>query len=60
MRKESKTGSFLIFKLISQFILNALFCIQNQMCKLFYPGIVHSVFWCRYTDGISRFSVKPF
>ena len=48
---------FLIFlslesDLISQFILNALFGIQNQMGKLFYPGIVHSVFRCRYADGI--------
>ena len=29
MRKESKTGSFLIFKLISQLILNQLFGIQD-------------------------------
>ena len=29
MRKDSKTGSFLIFKLISQFILNPLFGIQD-------------------------------
>ena len=29
MRKESKTGSFLIFKLISQFILNPLFGIHD-------------------------------
>ena len=29
MRKEAKTGAFLIFKLISQFILNPLFGIQD-------------------------------
>lgn len=46
--------------LISQFILDPLFGIQDQMGKLFHSGIVHPVFRCRYANGIRGFSVKTF